>query len=450
MAQDQVALATRFSVPSGHIGTIKYVGQVNGTHGLWYGVEWDDPNRGKHDGMKDGHRYFNCRVSNAGSFIRPSASLSFGRSFLTALSEKYIETIHGPATKEMIMLGSSNGAIKVEAVGLDRIRSNLSTLDRLREVSLDSERVATGDNSDEIHETCPNIRGLDLSGNLLSTWNAIASLTAGLPHLQRLALNRNRLLPFDIEISQSAFQQLVELQLNKTLITWEEFSRVSQCMTRLKIVELGHNRLESLVADSSSIIPTIQSFNFDSNQLSDWTQISESMSKCVRLHRLVLSSNNIRTIPPSTSRHSPLEGVTNLGLPGNKLGDWKDIDNLSQWCPNLESLSIVGNPIAEENDLACYARQFAVAKIPSLLVLDSAPISQRERTDCELFYLSFISKNVPGNCQEKAQHHPQWNALCNKHGRPEESLMTNGNDILKNSLIGETGFAPTVEILKNS
>lgn len=54
-------VGTRFSATSGCLGTIKYVGPVDGTQGVWYGVEWDDPKRGKHDGVKDGHRYFTCR-----------------------------------------------------------------------------------------------------------------------------------------------------------------------------------------------------------------------------------------------------------------------------------------------------------------------------------------------------------------------------------------------------
>lgn len=45
---------------SGHIGTVRFVGQVDGTAGVWLGVEWDDPERGKHDGTKDGNRYFSC------------------------------------------------------------------------------------------------------------------------------------------------------------------------------------------------------------------------------------------------------------------------------------------------------------------------------------------------------------------------------------------------------
>ena len=40
--------------------TVRYIGAVSGTSGTWLGVEWDDPARGKHDGVKDGRRYFAC------------------------------------------------------------------------------------------------------------------------------------------------------------------------------------------------------------------------------------------------------------------------------------------------------------------------------------------------------------------------------------------------------
>lgn len=53
------SLGTRFSL-SGYTGTVRYVGEVDGTHGTWLGVEWDDQDRGKHDGIKDGKRYFSC------------------------------------------------------------------------------------------------------------------------------------------------------------------------------------------------------------------------------------------------------------------------------------------------------------------------------------------------------------------------------------------------------
>ncbi|CAA9998071.1 unnamed protein product, partial [Nesidiocoris tenuis] len=39
-------------------GTVMYVGPVPPTKGIWLGIDWDDPSRGKHDGVYDGQRYF--------------------------------------------------------------------------------------------------------------------------------------------------------------------------------------------------------------------------------------------------------------------------------------------------------------------------------------------------------------------------------------------------------
>lgn len=92
------------------------------------------------------------RKANAGSFIRPAApGISLGQSFLTALSSKYVEEIHG--STEKLILGSSNGAIEVEAVNLDLIRGNLSRLETLREVSL--EDVASADPAGDVRKKSP-------------------------------------------------------------------------------------------------------------------------------------------------------------------------------------------------------------------------------------------------------------------------------------------------------
>lgn len=45
----------------GSLCTVRYAGPVDGTKGVWLGVEWDDPVRGKHSGEHDGKRYFVCR-----------------------------------------------------------------------------------------------------------------------------------------------------------------------------------------------------------------------------------------------------------------------------------------------------------------------------------------------------------------------------------------------------
>lgn len=48
----------------GVLCTVRYIGSVTGTSGVWLGVEWDDPARGKHDGCHKGTRYFTCKLTH--------------------------------------------------------------------------------------------------------------------------------------------------------------------------------------------------------------------------------------------------------------------------------------------------------------------------------------------------------------------------------------------------
>ena len=107
--------------------------------------------------LRETHRrclYF-IRVPNSGSFIRPSApQMDYGRSFLRALVDKYVELPQGSSGSEFVTLGSSNGVIQVEAVNLDKIRGKFSNLERLREISLDREGVACQDDPGSIRKRC--------------------------------------------------------------------------------------------------------------------------------------------------------------------------------------------------------------------------------------------------------------------------------------------------------
>ncbi|KAI0928952.1 hypothetical protein AcV7_008711 [Taiwanofungus camphoratus] len=376
---DLPSVGTRLSY-SGHLGTIRFVGPVENTSGIWLGIEWDDPRRGKHDGVKDGKRYFSCLVPSSGSFIRISSAISYGKSFLTALISKYVEELHGASSLETVVLGSSGGAIEVEAVGLDKIRGRLAHLERLREISLDNEGVSSIDPPGAIEHTCPGIRGLDLSKNLIPTWDIVAMIVSELPCLQRLALNQNRLRPAsDFNPLASAFRRLRELQLNATLTTWTELEHVISYMPNLQILEMGYNRLKSLAAsDRNSGVrsnnSTIEEVNLDSNELPDWSAVCRALKPYTALQRLVLTSNHIENIDIVKNASVPLIHLKHLSLSFNRLKTWHDIDVIPIWCPELQSLTLAGNPVVEDVELGRNARQFIIAKIPTLVSLDAAAV----------------------------------------------------------------------------
>ncbi|TWW59166.1 E Tubulin-folding cofactor [Takifugu flavidus] len=63
MEQEEVTASAvgRRVACDGERATVRYVGPIPPTAGLWLGVEWDHPSRGKHDGSHDGVQYFTCR-----------------------------------------------------------------------------------------------------------------------------------------------------------------------------------------------------------------------------------------------------------------------------------------------------------------------------------------------------------------------------------------------------
>jgi dynactin complex subunit len=70
------------------VGTVRYLGPVEGHSGDWVGVDWDDGAGGRHDGSVAGRRYFVAAGERSASFARPTA-LSQGISLPEALRLRY-------------------------------------------------------------------------------------------------------------------------------------------------------------------------------------------------------------------------------------------------------------------------------------------------------------------------------------------------------------------------
>lgn len=79
---------------SRRVGTVMYVGPVDGYSGTWVGVDWDNGD-GKHDGTVKGVRYFRTSAEQSGSLVRPH-TISKGVSLIEALARRYT----GGTTKE--------------------------------------------------------------------------------------------------------------------------------------------------------------------------------------------------------------------------------------------------------------------------------------------------------------------------------------------------------------
>ncbi|KAK4391323.1 Tubulin-folding cofactor E [Sesamum angolense] len=142
------------------IGTVKYVGPVEGYSGNWIGVDWDADGEGKHDGSHNGIRYFTGSGPNTASFVRPH-NLSTGISLLEALEARYRTT----STKEE---------------------------EDLKELDLTGNLLADWEMSSTVVQGFNSLRLLNLENNCISAWDEIVKLSQ-LPSLEQLFLNDNNL-----------------------------------------------------------------------------------------------------------------------------------------------------------------------------------------------------------------------------------------------------------------
>ena len=134
---------------SGYPLTLRWKGCLPFTQDgqLWLGVQYDDPFRGKHDGVYKGRQLFQTTMKGSGALIKASKGvLKSGPTFVQALEERYgpvDPTSEGPgdSVAGKVHLGSSG--IVVDLPGIDEVKKRIGRLERLREVGLDGYWVST-------------------------------------------------------------------------------------------------------------------------------------------------------------------------------------------------------------------------------------------------------------------------------------------------------------------
>ncbi|CAN1855257.1 Tubulin-folding cofactor E [Linum perenne] len=324
------------------IGTVKYVGTVEGYSGIWVGVDWDT-GEGKHDGTVKGTRYFQAKSENSGSLARPH-NLSSGISFLEALCIRY----KGQATKEeedgMYVLSTTNRRVSVEFVGKEKIQDKLSRFEELTNASLSFLGVNSPGSSAEIGSNLPNLKELDLTGNLLSEWKDIGTICEQLPSLKALNLSHN--LMADVVTGLPRLSSIRVLVLNCTGVKWTQ------------VEELEH------------LLPVIEELHLMGNGISE-----------IKSYILFSSASN-------------------------NIGDLASIDALNLF-PNLMDIRISENPITEPTR-GGIPRYVLVARLSKVELLNGSEIRARDRKECEIRYVRLVMSQLHGKPDEIKKLHPRY------------------------------------------
>ncbi|XP_055628093.1 tubulin-specific chaperone E [Toxorhynchites rutilus septentrionalis] len=415
-----------------HYGTIRYIGEVANTEGEWIGVEWDDPQRGKHSGMVNGVEYFQTRNENAGSMIRSEKIPTFC-TLLEAIHDKYIVTEDNLRfDAEMLKeVQKQLHASLFEIVGMEKIGGKQSNLHHLTDVSVAFSTVNSAGNLSYF----TSLRSLDVSATLIWNWEIVGDIMSQIPTLEEVNLSSNRLMsPTDEEISYlvTKFHNLKKLILkNCALSSWADIVRLARMWPSLENLSLENNELGMITEENYEFALTqLRSLDLQDNNISDETSIY-ALGSLPGLMELSLNANGIQRIVfpdcPHTEKAARFSGLRTLYLRENPIFDqcaaFNELDKLGA----LEHLTIDPDPnVSYEETVAR-----VVGSIAGLKMFNRSRISEKLRRDseCDMWKMYAVQwAQIRGDAQQlKAffKSHRMYPRVMDKLGSPEQILPDN-------------------------
>ncbi|KAG4381336.1 hypothetical protein GLYMA_15G127633v4 [Glycine max] len=121
---------------------------------------------------------------------------------------------------DMYVLSTSNQRVSVQLLGKDKVYDKLSRFEKLTSVSLSYMGISSPGIPSHINNTVPNIKELDLTGNLLLEWKDVGTICEQLPALRTINLSNNLMSPYKSELP--LLKNIKVVVLNNTGVDWEQ------------------------------------------------------------------------------------------------------------------------------------------------------------------------------------------------------------------------------------
>jgi len=369
-----IKLGDRIESVDGFRGWVRYVGEVAGRREReWYGIEWDEEKRGKHDGIYDGYRYFECRREGSfGSFVKPK--MISGRQTLgDAVMEKY--------------------SLRKENITGSLVVSKPVELDQLTLCSVSGMKVAAIRPGDE--SIIPSVTDLDLSNNLLSSWGSLATNLAAFERLSSLTLSKNFLLIEQRPAVATILPSLKTLIISSASLESEDADALMQSCPRLETCVLHGNKISDVTKLANNAPKSLRVLDLSDNEIDSWEYVS-TLKTATNLENLNLSGNRLRSISTRMYEEGDWQSLSTLSLSRNPLETWEAVEALA-FLPRLVSLRISGTGIGSStnDDL----RHGVIGRLEKLTILNGSDITVDDRLEAEKAYLGEVlrSENSPSN-----------------------------------------------------
>jgi hypothetical protein len=451
-----------------HVGTVKYIGKLQHTKGgdeVWVGIEWDDPERGKHNGTVDDFCYFKTLHPTSGSLIKFN-KVNLGLTFLDACKYKYNfeeqDEIYAFLNKNIennLFIQANKKKINIEIVGKEKANKKFSEFDTILHVDLAYSYVSHFE--DNLSNHFPKLKELNLQKTLFSKWSQFLKIFANFPTMESLNFSENILNDFDEEFYSLKNKLLQEtssnnlclnnLIMNKCKLDFLSLKEISFLMKNVQILYLMGNELNEVVFESNMKIqsnlieeakeffPNISILSLEKNRIKNFLKVIRFFQSS-KLNKINLNQNHITKIYETDDDMQLINELKNrifsLCLDFNPLAENNEI--LRELClfDNLVDLDILNNSSISKMGVE-FCKYQLIGRLPKLATLNNTSISKDERRDYELLYLknsvssyfklSPMTENFNLENFEKfmSQNDPQYFILKKKYYDPLEDIVQN-------------------------
>lgn len=441
------------------IATIKWHGVLQEGLGEWFGVEWDDPSRGRHDGSFKGRRYFTTHHPSGGSFVRP-AKVFFGVSLKEAIDKRYArqaEEVFALQGDDLLIGGKTK---HIELVGVDRVAEETQQFDRLKALYLHNQRISH--HTPGIGKEFPKVREINLGMSMLPSWKEIGRICSEFPLLTILNVSDNRLLmPSESEEAflRNAFSNITYLVMVRLNHDWPEIRRILRWFPRLKRLCLAYNRIDSIDSLPEPMASELLYMDLGINPLKDWHSLEGLSKSASNLETLLLTECGLTFVefPDECTPTKWFPKLKLLGLCSNQINSWHSINEIDRLA-SIEDVVVTDNPVINSLDRET-ARQMVIAKVGRLTSLNRNDIEADERRGAEIDYLKRFGKDwaasyengeppsgpdvplPPAGCRF-LRDHPRYMKLVARYGASEKGEYTIKSQALKEGLLNVRVIAP--------
>ncbi|VDL91177.1 unnamed protein product [Schistocephalus solidus] len=318
-------------------GTIKYVGTLANSPAVWIGVDWDSPDRGRHNGSYKGVKYFDAHGPTSASFVKPD-KLTLGTSLEEALVTRYVLCAEcqiltrnsallqpggDPSTGVRLEIGENAGHLRATLTSTNTSADAEYTDDHTgdRVVAPLTVELFTSNPCDHRHHEKCGAAGAESALRRLRTGSV-----PGIPVFRCLRDGETEgenpvLWPSTGGRLSFYLPNLVELDLSYSLLSkWTELARICRQLPTLRMLNVSgnHMRLPPTANDNiESLLDSDRRLQFDVD-----TNPSQAEDLC---------STSFTTL-----HHLAAVRMSNMS--------WAVLKRIMSWMPSIKEICVAYNP----------------------------------------------------------------------------------------------------------